>query len=312
MLSTRSWACSRLSLEHGEELAGTASTATGYVLVEHGGPWGTKVLRDAEFRDPDGTTVPLGAHLDRALKPLGVTPLLVRRPGARHGIPTPATVMLVAVRADGGTGARRTVESVSEITRWDLPALLAELRAGAVPAGWQPLEQQLLVCTHARRDACCGELGRPVAAVLRDLDPQHTWEVSHLGGHRFASNVLVLPDGLVYGRLQPGDAGTLLAAHGAGRLLVDSLRGRTSLAQPVQAAEIALRKAVRNDAAAGLRLLGADVAEGRARTTWLDGERRWRVVVESRPSAGPPRPASCGADDGPPPPQHVVVELTEA
>lgn len=312
MLSTRAWACSRISLEHGEELAGTASTATGYVLVEHGGPWGKKIVQDAEFRDPDGTAVPLGAHLDRTLKPLGVTPLLVRRPGAKHGIPAPATVMLVALRTDGGTGARRTVEAVSEIAGWDLPALLAELRAGAVPAGWQPLERQLLVCTHARRDACCGELGRPVAAALEDLDRQHTWEVSHLGGHRLASNALVVPDGLVYGRLRPEDAPTLLAAHGAGRLVVDSLRGRASLAQPVQAAEIALRKAVRHDAAAGLRLLDADVAEGRARTTWLVGERRWRVVVESRPGAGPPRPASCGADDGPPPPQHVVIELTEA
>lgn len=310
MLSTRAAACSRLSLEHGEDLAGTASAATGYLLLEHGGPWGRKIAQDAEFVDPDGAVVPLGAHLTGVLGPLGVTPLLVRRPGARHGIPAPATVMLVALRTDGGAGAVRTVDAVSELTAWDLPGLLDELRRGEVPAGWQPLPTQFLVCTHARRDACCGELGRPVTAAFETAAPERTWEVSHLGGHRLAANALVVPDGLGYGRLAPTDVPELVRAHDGGRLVVDRLRGRAALAPPVQAAEVAVRKAVRHDAAAGLRLVDAEVGEGTARTTWLVGEDRWRVVVESRPGEGPARPTSCGAAEGPPPPRHVVVELT--
>ncbi len=309
MLSTRHWACSRFSTEFGDELAGTASVVNGYLLIEHGGPWGRKVLQDAEFTDPDGAVVPLGGQLDQTLKPLGVTTLLVRRLGSGHGIPAPTTVMLVALDARGGTGARRTVDAVSEIADWDLPALLDQLRSGEVPAGWQPMERQYLVCTHARRDACCGELGRPVAAAFRDLAPEHTWEASHVGGHRLASNALVLPEGFSYGRLEPGDAEPLIAAHSSGRLLVDSLRGRAALPRPVQAAEVALRAETATDRVDALELLETDAGESQTRTLWAVGEQRWRVVIDVLPGEGPPRPASCAAVDGPPPVRHVVSEI---
>ena len=199
--SPRPLACSRLSLEADEDLHGTASTVSGYLVLEHGGPWGTKVLRDAPFSDPDGTAVPLGAHLSTVLGPLGVTTLLVRRPGARHGIPRRTTVMLVAFDGTAAHGARTTVGAVSRLFGWKLPALLATLRSGVVPEGWEPLETQYLVCAHARRDACCGELGRPIVTALAAVDPERVWEVSHVGGHRFAPNTLVLPEGLVYGRV---------------------------------------------------------------------------------------------------------------
>ncbi len=310
MLSTRHWACSRFSTEFGDELAGTASVVNGYLLIEHGGPWGRKVLQDAVFTDPDGAVVPLGGQLDQTLKPLGVTTLLVRRLGSGHGIPAPTTVMLVALDARGGTGARRSVDAVSEIAGWDLPALLAQLRSGEVPAGWEPMERQYLVCTHARRDACCGELGRPVAAAFRDLAPEHTWEASHVGGHRLASNALVLPEGFSYGRLEPRDAEPLIAAHGSGRLLLDSLRGRAALPQPVQAAEIALRKQIADDdGAAPVELVEAAAEEGQTRTVWAVGEQRWRVVIDTLPGEGPPRPTSCAAVDSAPPVRRVVSEV---
>src|SRR4029453_5830608 len=65
-----------------------------------------------------------------------------------------------------------------------------------------------------RHGACCAERGRPVAAALAQAHPEETWEVSHIGGDRFAGNLLVLPNGLYYGRLDPGPA---LAAPGPPR-----------------------------------------------------------------------------------------------
>ncbi|WP_127130291.1 sucrase ferredoxin [Georgenia sp. SYP-B2076] len=310
MISTRPQACSRLSVENGDPLAGTASTARGFLLVEHGGPWGKKPLRDAVFRGPGGAHVDLGGNLGRVLEPLGVTALLVRRPGARHGIPSPATVMLVAVDQAGGRGARTSVEGVSEILGWDVPGLLGELRTGRTPAGWRPLGTQYLACTHARRDACCGELGRPVARALGDVEPARTWEVSHLGGHRLAANVLVVPDGVVYGRLGAADAPALVRCHDEGRLLLGALRGRAALPQPVQAAEIAVRRAAGAEAADGAALLSAEVQGARTLTRWRVGRTAWRVVVETVADEGAPRPASCGAEPSAPPARQVVLEVT--
>ena len=112
------------------------------------------------------------------------------------------------------------------------------------------------MCTHGRHDACCAERGRPVAAALSAAHPEDTWEVSHIGGDRFAGNLLVLPHGLYYGRLDAPSAIAVAGDHEAGQLDLDHLRGRSGYAMPVQAAEIALRRELgetRNDA---LRLTG--------------------------------------------------------
>src|SRR5690242_2618765 len=103
-------------------------------------------------------------------------------------------------------------------------------------------EPLFCVCTHGRHDACCAERGRPVAAALAAAFPEQTWEVSHIGGDRFAGNMLALPQGLYYGRLDAESSVSVAEGHVAGRLDLDHLRGRSSYAMPVQYAELALRR----------------------------------------------------------------------
>lgn len=56
-------------------------------------------------------------------------------------------------------------------------------------------DTDLLVCTHGRRDACCGSQGTDLALALAANPPQgvHLWRTSHTGGHRFAPTFLLLP-----------------------------------------------------------------------------------------------------------------------
>ena len=62
--------------------------------------------------------------------------------------------------------------------------------------------RSFLVCAHGRRDACCARLGLPLFDALNaQLLPTHLWQSSHLGGHRFAPNVVVLPVGIQLGRI---------------------------------------------------------------------------------------------------------------
>ncbi len=89
---------------------------------------------------------------------------------------------------------------------------------------------------------CCAERGRPVAQALDRAHPDETWEVSHVGGDRFAANMVVLPHGLYYGRLDPVSAISVAGSHLAGELDLDHLRGRASQPMPVQAAELQLRR----------------------------------------------------------------------
>ena len=69
--------------------------------------------------------------------------------------------------------------------------------------------------------------------------PDLVWECSHIGGDRFAPNVVLLPDGFYYGNLDPASAIGTVEAHLAGTVLTNRLRGMAGFLPPVQAAAIA-------------------------------------------------------------------------
>jgi len=97
----------------------------------------------------------------------------------------------------------------------------------------------ILVCTHGVHDVCCALRGRPVAAALASRWPELVWECSHIGGDRFAPNVVLLPDGFYYGNLDPDNAMSTVEAHLAGTVLTEQLRGMARFLPPVQAAAVA-------------------------------------------------------------------------
>ena len=299
------------SLELAEPLAGSASVVGAYLLVEHGGPWGRKALQDSPFPEVDDAPMGLGPALAQACAAAGVTPLLVRRHRSRPGMPSRPQVMLVELAAAGGGGAVTSVGSPADLLALDLPGLRQTLATGGTPTGWQPLGTQFLACTNGRRDACCAELGRPLATVLSALTPEKAWEVTHLGGHRFAGNLLVLPDGIVYGRVTPDDALDLVSAHAEQRLVLPLLRGRCCLPHAVQVAEIALRQHLQADGADAVRLLDRACEAGRTTSRWQVDARVFRVVVDTIEGVGAPRRASCAAEPTAAPAQHTVVELTD-
>ena len=104
------------------------------------------------------------------------------------------------------------------------------------------------------------------------------WECSHLGGDRFAANVLVLPHGFYYGQV-PGDGAELVAAHERGQVALPWLRGRAGVPPAGQAAQ--------QHARAELGLLGVDdlpVTDVRALTGPGAEIERWTVTM-----AGPAR-----------------------
>jgi (2Fe-2S) ferredoxin len=154
--------------------------------------------------------------------------LLVRRPG-RIDREAPRSWILAGLDIDTITGPWR-----HDIDLLDAAAALAGASLGAARS--QPV---VLVCTHGVHDVCCALRGRPVAAALASRWPELVWECSHIGGDRFASNVVVLPDGFYYGNLDPESALTTVEAHLGGTVLPDRLRGMARFVPPVQAAVIA-------------------------------------------------------------------------
>jgi hypothetical protein len=115
------------------------------------------------------------------------------------------------------------------------PADLLELPLDG-STGTADTEPLYLVCAHSKHDTCCAVRGRPVAAAIEAARPGRVWECSHLGGDRFAANVLVLPVGLLYGRVLPFAAAEFIEAAEAGEVVGALLRGRIGLPSTAQAA----------------------------------------------------------------------------
>jgi hypothetical protein len=249
--------CAAASLTRDEPLFGTASTVRAFLLIENAGPWGADALRDSRLPDE----VKQGLR-DRC-RSARVRPLLVRRHRSRKH----TGIRVFAAYADP---VAPWLETTTVRTAEDLLDLdLAALGRGASP-GLTPSDEPLFaVCTHGRHDACCAELGRPAAAAFADSHPELTWEVSHIGGDRFAANVLVLPDGLYYGRVSGEHAPALMAGHLDGHLDLDLLRGRSGFPFAIQVAEVAVRREAGETRIGAVRLVSAR-ASGDETTVVLD------------------------------------------
>ncbi|MGH3346953.1 MAG: sucrase ferredoxin, partial [Nocardioides sp.] len=194
------------------------------------------------------------------------------------------------------------------------PAEVADLDLAALGTGRSPgltrvAEPVFAVCTHGRHDACCAELGRPVVAALTEAQPGATWEISHIGGDRFAGNLLVLPHGLYYGRVDPPAAVAIAAGHRFGHLDLDHLRGRSSYPMPVQAAEIALRRQLGETRLDAVRLVERRREGDRWRTRFDVGAESWEVVVQSSLADPDRHRLTCLAERADAIPRHHVLDL---
>lgn len=199
--------CSDEAARRADPMLGTAPPQREWLLVEHPGPWPVTA--------PFGADVP--TSLLRQLGHPGLRTLFVRRYG-REGAPDRLAGPRRWFRCDAG-GLRTGL--------WEHPDdLLASLgREGGEPRP-DPL---LLVCTHGVHDVCCAVKGRPVAEALSRRWPEETLECSHLGGDRFAPNVLLLPDLACYAAMTPAEAVATVEAHRAGRVDPTRLRGVAGL-----------------------------------------------------------------------------------
>jgi hypothetical protein len=270
--------CSDLSRDNSEPLSATASRIDRWVLLEYRGLWS---------RDPvpgSGLSDQVKAHLRRLA---GAAPrtrtLFIRRPdrrGRKDLAAFAARSTEVEARLHGGR-----IEAYEEL-------LQLELEAAA------PLDHPLLlVCTHGKRDPCCALRGRPLyEALAEEVEPDWLWQCTHVGGDRFAGNLLVLPEGLYFGRVERADAGKVLASYLDGRIELDFYRGRCCYPFTVQAAERAVREKTGLTGLRDLRLAGVEGdASGLSRVQFRVGETGELHVLEVAAEHGDLTYLTCGA-----------------
>ncbi|MDQ3819606.1 MAG: sucrase ferredoxin, partial [Acidobacteriota bacterium] len=118
----------------------------------------------------------------------------------------------------------------------------AQVAAGNTSSGGRVTTEPLyLVCTHGRRDKCCAKFGFPLFKSLRAEDGDSVWQSSHVGGDRFAANLVCFPHGLFYAHTTADSAKVIMKEYRERRIFTQNYRGRACYSHHVQAAEFFVR-----------------------------------------------------------------------
>jgi hypothetical protein len=226
--------------EHGAEChdgtepsaASAPEASRAWLLIEHPGPWPAEPTETA-LPSPLGDLVTFAGSLRIRVQ-------MIRRPGRRPA--SDVRQVFTGWTAGGEPWLRHgelpasAAPAVLDLRELDLK----ELAAGITPAFGTPVSEPVfLVCAHARRDACCARFGAPLAQALGARNPGQVWETTHVGGHRFAANLVLLPHGLYYGPVGVAEATAAIGAYAQGTVLARRYRGRAGQPKAVQQAEYA-------------------------------------------------------------------------
>jgi hypothetical protein len=292
--------CATLSRALEEPQFGTASRVRGWVLLEQPGPWGREAVLESQL-DRD-----LARALHRAAEAARVRLLLIRRSGRRRPGQSTTCFLAHTSRRDRWL-ERRLVDDPAELLELDM----AKVTAGERPGFGDPVSEPVyLVCTNGRHDRCCATYGRPLALALAERHGDLVWESSHVGGDRFAGNLVCLPSGHYFGRIGPGEADRVLGLHGKGIIDLDHYRGCCIDPPTVQAAEWFARRATGLLGIGDLDLLGRErLEEGVEAVRFrLAGGGTVRVLLRAGRVADP-RPLTCHSARPESPLRFTLLEL---
>lgn len=210
--------CADVIRAAGVDPIGTAGSYDGYLLLEWPQPWPRDLGEVAELAPVHEALAGTGLRLQ------GLVPAHTRTTDRR-------VIRYARPPGDGFAGFRRTERVVPAE---EVVAAAASLAAGGDgddgDAGEAAVQGDVLVCTHGKRDVCCGSRGTALALELAGdaswaAGGTRLWRTSHTGGHRFAPTAVVLPQGTVWAYLDADALGRIVGRRGPLEDLLPRYRG---------------------------------------------------------------------------------------
>jgi hypothetical protein len=290
--------CSELSLLSGERSAGTASTGAVWLLLEYPHGWGRRAFEESAL--PPRVKQSLSDTMAR-IKHSRL--LLIKTDRGRTD--SRMNLFVVRCRERAPFAVRLRLEKYDDVVDYDLAAVAS----GRDAQGGETCDGPLfLVCTHGRRDKCCAKFGVPLYNSLRQFAGDSVWQSSHVGGDRFAGNLVCFPHGLFYAHATPEAGRRVAADYLAGRVANEEFRGRACYSHFIQAAEAFVRAESGLDGVEALRFLSAEPAHADAwRVHFAErGARRLHEATVARRMSDFRNPVSCHATEPKPVPQFAL------
>ncbi len=200
-------------------MLGTAPQVDFWVLLEYREQWTRKAVEDNELPGP------VEDWLHDSIAALEAKGRMPRVQFIRQPRRTAGSLQLFV--SESSTLRAMSFSSYLDLTEVDLEQDVNEVQASNF----------YCVCAHASRDLCCSRYGLATWSRLMELSEGRAWQSTHLGGHRFAPNVLVLPQGRLYGRVHLNKVDGFFSKVENGEVDYPLLRGRSEFASEAQACE---------------------------------------------------------------------------
>jgi hypothetical protein len=224
--------CSFMSLSTGEQLYATAPRTDFWVLIEYPSAYGAKALEESTL--PDIVKSYLNAN-QKAIPHARI--LLIRK--ADSISENNKRIYFCASGRSSPCIYTHTLSDYDELLTVDFEQIFHGKADSNYDLSRKPM---FLVCTNGKRDPCCAQWGIPVFTSAAEHYGENIWQCSHVGGHRFAANLICLPHGIYNGRLRPESIGEVLEDYQNGYLNLEHYRGRSSYPPQAQAAEYYLMR----------------------------------------------------------------------
>jgi hypothetical protein len=236
--------CSISSSLAQEPLIGSASRTDYWILLEYPYPPPEKALHGNHLSDE------INRYLSAVQSALPESrTLLIRRKSSKAGS---HPLLYLADGREGQTHLYKfPLSDYRDVLKLDIPGILA--RGPTAPDNLSE-ENIFLVCTNGKRDPCCLKWGLPLLNILQEHVGEAAWQTSHVGGHRFAPNMICLPHGFYYGRVPQDQVTRIADRHLTGHITLENFRGSAAYPAPAQAAEYFLRLETREDRIGAYRL----------------------------------------------------------
>lgn len=281
--------CSQASARQNEPLYGTADKVDVWLMLEYNRPWRAKATKDNNL--PGGVKEWLTRSIDMLKRDHGKTARLQFISQDRH-FRGDKLALFIGINDHARPKLfRQSLNRYDDLETLDL----AKVVTGG-GTGEPQTDPVYFICTNGRRDRCCAVHGTPLYLMLARKAGAAAWKTTHLGGHRFAGNVLTLPSGASYGRVSRHDVGALVDATNAGELVLENLRGRTCFEPHEQIAEYLVRRRTGLTSIDAIRRTGAE-SSGAFTVAFKDtGSGETHVIPLARCETPRDVMGSCGDD----------------
>ncbi|GCE49657.1 hypothetical protein EI42_02041 [Thermosporothrix hazakensis] len=242
--------CAQISREAAEPFIGTAVHIDAWLLLEYTGPWNYYAVEDSALPESVKGWI---ASLKEAYPRF-------RTQFIRQNTRIQKTITCFFVIAQEGRQAVYKFQfgSYEDLLSINFSAILSGHASYNSYLSQDPI---FLVCTHGKHDHCCAKFGMPIYNELTRLVGAQAWQTSHVGGDKFAANLVCFPHGLYYARVTISELPHIVAAYRNGEVYIPKLRGRSCYSPIAQAADCFLRAQTRSTALNAFKLVDIQEVE---------------------------------------------------